>query len=1478
LDALNQIDAAHGRGKIGAVLVAGGGIGGMQAAIDLGNAGYRVYLVEEKTAIGGRMAQLDKTFPTNDCSMCTISPRLVEVDKHPNIEILTNSEILQVQGEAGRFQVKLLIHPRYVDPEKCNACGDCFEVCPVETPNEFDAGLQPRRAIYKLYPQAIPNKAAIDKTGVSPCKDACPTHIHVQGYLALARQGKFKQALALIRKDCPLPSVCGRVCVRFCEKKCTRASFDEAVAINDVKWFLSEQAIDEAPPSIELISDRKAAIIGAGPGGLSCAYYLALNGYQVTVLEKEAEPGGVLRYGIPEYRLPRSILNRDIEYIKQCGVEIRCSVNFGRDVTIEDLRREGFEAFFVAAGCSSPARLGIAGEDLPGVIQGVDFLKDAARGQAIRLGESAVVIGGGNAAIDAARTLVRLGVKDVAILYRRTREEMPAYEEEVESALHEGVKLKFLAAPVEILADGGRACGVRCIEMQLGPADSSGRRRPIPVEGSYFTVNADMVIPAIGQIVDPGVLGALSGVKQARGAVIDVDPITFETSVPGMFAAGDIVTGPRTVIEAISGGKEAAESIRRFFEGDDLRAGRGVSRPIAAPRLDAIQFAPRRRKREMPAEQRRSTFQECHIGLNESDAMAEAGRCLDCGVCSECLECVRVCKPEAIRHDEAPRETVIEVGSIILVPGFDAFEADAKGEYGYGRIRNVVTSLEFERLLSASGPSAGEIKRPSDGKHPVKIAWIQCVGSRDVTCNRDYCSSVCCMYATKEAIIAKEHDPRVEPTIFFNDIRAFGKGFEYYYENARKNLGVRYIKGIVSTVKEEQRTRDLVLVYRNEDGLMASEKFDMVVLSVGLVPSAASRALAERCGIDVNRFGFALTGEFTPNRTSKPGVYVAGAFEAPMDIPEAVMGSAAAAALSGELLSGERNTLVKTKPVPEERDVRGEAPRIGVFVCHCGTNIARVVDVGDVAEYAKGLPNVVHAETNLFTCSTDSAAAIAQTIRDKRINRLVVASCSPRTHEPLFRDVCAEAGINRYLFEMANIRDQCSWVHQSEPAAATAKARDLVRMAAARAARLQPIREHGFQVVRRALVIGGGIAGMTAALSLADQGFEAALVEREDKLGGLALNLRKSLSGEDVASFVADLTKRVRSHPAIKLFTETELLAFSGHVGRFALKIRNRGGHVLDLEGGAVICATGGAEYHASDYLRGQSDKVWTQSELERSIHDEPGRLDRVKSVVMIQCVGSREPDFMHCSRVCCGSALKNALALKERNRSTRVYVLYRDIRTYGFKELLYRRARQAGVLFLRYDSDRKPEVMERDSGLNVVVFDHILGGEASIKADLVVLSVGIRPHPGTEALGALLKVPRNDAGFFMEAHMKLRPLDFTSEGVYLCGLAHGPKYISETLAQARGAAARAAVVLSKEVLQVSGEVSVVDPELCASCLTCVRVCPFHVPALDATTNRAYIEPASCQGCGICASVCPRRAIALQHYTDDQLLAKVSAL
>ena len=835
------------------------------------------------------------------------------------------------------------------------------------------------------------------------------------------------------------------------------------------------------------------------------------------------------------------------------------------------------------------------------------------------------------------------------------------------------------------------------------------------------------------------------------------------------------------------------------------------------------------------------------------------------------------CPAKAVDHSMREEEVEINVGSLILAPGFEPFDATIKSEYGYGRMPNVVTSVQFERILSASGPFQGQVLRPSDGKHPVKVAWIQCVGSRDETCGRDYCSSVCCMYATKEAIIAKEHASEIQPTIFFNDIRAHGKGFERYYESAKDKFGIRYVKGIVSAVKELQQSKNLIMEYSGEDGRKVQEEFDMVVLSVGLVPSPSTGELAQKLGVDVDRFGFCKTEEFKPNMASREGIYVAGAFDAPMDIPESVMHASSAAYLASQGIAEVRGTMVTEKEYPPEIGVAGEEPRVGVFVCRCGTNIARVVDVPSVADYARGLPHVVYADENLYTCSTDTQTKIVEIIKENNLNRVVVASCSPRTHEPLFQDTIREAGLNKYLFEMANIRDQCSWVHATHMPEASEKAKDLVRMAVARAVDLEPLYESPAAIKRRALVIGGGMAGMTAALGVAEQGYEVVLVERENELGGNLRHLYYTVEGSDPQALLSDLLEKIDKEPKVTVYKGAEIKDFLGYVGNYKTAISTADGGTVEIEHGVVILATGATEYEPTEYLCGQSDKVMTQVGLEERIAKHSPDVKGLNSVVMIQCVGSREEGHMYCSRICCTQAVTNAIKLKDENPETEVYVLYRDIRTYGMNELKYREARDKGVTFIRFDVEQKPEVEQVDGKLTVKVFDSVLGTNIIIAPDILVLSAAVRPQPDAVEFSSKLKLPLTQDGFYMEAHMKLRPLDFVNEGMYLCGLAHAPKTISESISQARGAVSRAMTILSKPHLMVSGVISVVDEDRCVACLTCVRSCPFGVPKIN-ERGVAYIEPAACQGCGICASACPRKAITLQHYSDQQVMAKTAVL
>ena len=1001
--------------KKGSVLVVGGGIGGMQASLDLADSGFKVHMVQKEPSIGGTMVMLDKTFPTGDCSMCMISPKMVEVGRHLNIDIHTLAEVMSVEGEEGNFKAKIRLAPRYVDPAKCTGCGECESQCPKKVPSEFDQELGNRKAIYSLFPQAVPNTRAID--------------------------------------------------ARYC-------------------LFLT---------------------------------------------------------------------------------------------------------------------------------------------------------------------------------------------------------------------------------------------------------------------------------SRQKGAKKDV-----------------------------------------------------------------------------------------------------------------CKKCEKACKAGAINYDDKGQEIEVNIGSIILAPGLDRYNAKVRGELGLGRWPNVVTSIQFERILSASGPFKGEVKRPSDGKHPGKVAWIQCVGSRDPHNANPWCSSVCCMYATKQSIIAKEHDKNIKPAIFYMDMRAFGKDFDKYVERAKNEYGVRYQRAMVSAVREDPGSGDLVLRYAAEDGSLIDETFEMVVLSIGFEPHKDAAEFAKTFGIEANAYKFAKTSPLNPVETTRKGVYVTGTYQGPKDIPDTVMQGSAVAGEAMALLAEARGTETIKKELPPEKDVLGEEPRIGVLVCHCGTNIASTVQVEQVVEAVKDLPGVVFATNTLYACSQDTQEFIKQTVKEKNLNRLVVASCTPRTHEPLFQETIRDAGLNKYLFDLADIREQCSWCHMGHKEEATKKAVRIVKMAIAKSRLQEPIKTETVGVTPGCLIIGGGIAGMTAALSLADQGFGVSIVEKENELGGLVRNLYRTLEGNDVQEFLNSRIGQVRSHPKIKVFTGMEVKNTDGFVGNFKTTLADG----TQISHGAIILATGGIEYVPTEYLYKESDRVVTQRELEKKIAE--AEVQAGSRYVMIQCVGSREEPNQYCSRVCCQDAVKNAIAIKEKDTSAQVFILYRDMRTYGLREDYYKKARELGVIFVRYDVNRKPEVAQSGNGISVKTWDYMLNKELHIDADWVVLSAGLRPHPTNDKVGTMYKVTRNPDGYFLEAHVKLRPVDFPSEGIFLAGLAHAPKNLDETITQALASAGRAGVVLSHERLAISGIIAKHRKELCMSCLSCFRVCPFGSPYIGEDGKVAHNE-VKCHGCGICAGICPAKAFQVNNFRDNQILAMIDA-
>jgi len=1533
--------------KVGAVLVIGGGIGGIQSSLDLADSGFKVYLLDKKPSIGGVMAQLDKTFPTNDCSMCILSPKMVDVARHPNIELLSYSELESIDGKEGDFKVKVKKKARYVN-EKCTGCGSCAEVCPVEFPNEFDIGLGKRNAIYVPFPQAVPLRYTIQKQGLQPCRAECPASVGAPGYITLVSHGKFYDALQIIKEKLPFPSICGRVCHRPCEKKCERNKIDESVGIAHIKRFVGDLELKipaiEVPPVVTRA--ESVAIIGGGPAGLTAAHDLVLNGYHVRIFESTPVLGGMMRFGIPRFRLPKEILEREIADILALGVSVQLDMNIGKDMTIDDLFANGYEAVFLAIGAQKGKSLQIEGEELEGVFQATDFLKEVNLGKIIRtpiavvdrktcigcglcapscnyqaivletdkkntnkkfprvlkymckncgkcasicptkailltghrdisprLGNNVVVVGGGNAALDTARTALRLGAKNVTILYRRSRQEMPAEPEwEIDETELEGVTMQYLTSVTKAIGEDGKLKAIECIKMVLGEPDESGRRRPIPIKDSGFTMEIDCIISAIGQEVDLGCMSKDVDLECTPWGTIKVDEITLETNIPGVFSGGDSVIGSGTIIEAIAAGKEAAISIDRYINEKDLREGRDIKPKIAEASFEGVKKKRKVPMKYLPIAERIDNFNEVELGYTEKEAMREANRCLVCGGCADCYECSRNCDAEAINHHMVSEEIEIDVGSVILTPGFSTFDPESKKEYGYKRYPNVITSIEFERLLNASGPTKGHIVRPSDGKEPKKIAFIQCVGSRDHKTN-PYCSSVCCTYAIKEAIVAREHSPELESTIFAMDARTFGGGFEDYRDRSEREYGVKFITSS-RIPRVEETDNETLLIRCVEGGKIAEKEFDMVVLSVGLEPPDDSEILAEKLGIDLNEYGFCSTTPFNPLATTKPGIFVSGAFSEPKDIPETVAQASGTAAMASGIIASERNTLITEKKYPDEIDVIGQEPRIGVFVCQCGINIGGIVDVPAVAEYAKTLPNVVFVGDNLYTCSQDTQVIIKDKIIEHSLNRVVVASCSPRTHEPLFQDTIREAGLNPFLFDMANIRDQCSWVHMKQPEEATEKSKELVKMAVAKSGLLQPLKRSNVEIISSGLIIGGGLAGMTAAIEMSKQGYKVDLIEKTNSLGGNLKRLASTLRGGDPKSLLKEIIDKVEKNKLITVHTEVELQNLEGYVGNFKSTLTNG----ETIEHGVVIVATGAIEYQPTEYQYGNHPNVMTQLEFEHHIAKED---IGPKSVVIIHCVGARDENNTECGRICCSKSIKSALEIKKRYPNVPVYSIFKDIRSYGFKEKFYQEAGENGVIFIKRADDQKPVVSVKGKDLVVSTKDTILDRDLVIKPDIVVLSSAVVANPENKNLAKILKVPLAKNGFFLEAHVKLRPLDFATDGIFVCGLAQGPKFIDETISQACGAVSRACTILSKDTLEAGGIVSFVDEELCGGCGTCETICPYGaitVDMSDPTNLKARTNEILCKGCGSCIPACPECAITMKHFSRNQIMAQILAL
>ena len=849
----------------------------------------------------------------------------------------------------------------------------------------------------------------------------------------------------------------------------------------------------------------------------------------------------------------------------------------------------------------------------------------------------------------------------------------------------------------------------------------------------------------------------------------------------------------------------------------------------------------------------------------------------------KCDICRGVCKMDAIDFKQTAKKVNINVGAIILSSGITPFDPSVKEEYRYKEYENVVTSMDYERLLSSTGPYEGKVLRKTDKKHPKKIAWIQCVGSRRVTPgDNSYCSGACCTYTQKQVILTKDHEPEAECTIFHNDIRSFGKDFERYFQRASAYPGVEFIRSYASVTKEIPGSKNVMVRYATPQDGVKEKEFDMVVLSVGLNPPAAYKEISEKFGIDLNAHGFAKTESSNPIQTNRPGIFVSGAFQGPTDIPESVFTACGAGSQTGELLDYRRGKLSTQRVYPDERDVSQEEPRIGVFVCHCGANISSVVNVPATVEYALTLPNVVYAKQQIFSCATNSAKEITDLAKEKGLNRVVIAACSPRTLEPLFRDTLREAGLNQYYLDMANIREHCSWVHSKQKEEATKKAQDIVRMSVARASRLEPLQEFDLPVNKTALVVGGGIAGMTCALSIAKQGHEVHIVEKAKDLGGMARRLHTTLEGLDVQAYLDNLIQEIYQNPLIHVSHEATIKKVEGYLGNFTTTIETEG-RVKQIQHGASVLAIGAEEYKPDEYLYGQNENVFTHMELGEEIAKGNETVLNAETLVMIQCVGCRNEDRNYCSRVCCSHAVKNALKLKQENPDMKIYILFRDMRTYGFREDAYREASENDVRFIRYEPEDKPVVEEVKEGkktvLRVTVPDYILGKRLELDADVISLAAAVIPSASTKEIAGLFKVTLSPDGYFKEAHVKLKPVEFATDGVFLCGTAHYPKHVPETINQAYGAAGRVLTLLSRDTVTASGSVAKVTEQDCVSCGACITACTYQAIEFVDTPKgkKAWVNPILCKGDGLCSAKCPTNAIILKHFTNDALQHQIDA-
>ena len=900
-----------------AVLVVGGGIAGMQAALEVAESGHQVYLVEKLPSVGGHMLQLDKTFPTMDCASCIGTPKMSQVGLHKSIELMICSEVVEVKGQAGNFNVKIKKNSTFVDISNCTGCGECDKVCPITVPNEWQLGLTERKAVYRPFPQAVPNVFTIDKRGLPPCRATCPAGVNAMGYIALIRQGKYKEALDVLRRTMPFAGVCGRVCMHPCEGECERGKVDEPIAIRYLKRFMADQVIKEGEDKTEPVTldkEDRVAVIGSGPAGIACAYDLIQMGYPVTVFEAAPEPGGLLRYGIPEYRLPNEIVDAEIGYVQALGVEVKCNTPV---TSLDELFKQGYKAIFTAAGAWKSQQMDIPGEDADGVLPALEFLRQVLSGEKVKIGKKIAVSGGGNAAVDAARVSKRLGAEEVTIVYRRSRAEMPAADEEIEAAEEEGIDIKILSTPVKVLTDNGKVKGIQNIRMELGAPDDSGRRRPIPIEGSEYEMEVDNVIMAVGQSVDKDMVpGKL---ELTRRGTIAVDQVTLATNIDGVFAGGDVASGPADVISAVAAGKEAAISIDRYLRGIDLKEGRPEPRErVKEVDKKGVQKKPRQKMPTLELVERKG-FEEVELGFTEEMAIEEANRCLNCSVCCECLQCVAVCERQVIDHGMKDEYIDVEVGAIIIATGYDTFDPTPMTQYGYQKYDNVITSFEFERMVSSTGPTAGHIQL-KDGSEPEAVAIIHCVGSRDQNYH-EYCSRVCCMYGLKHAHQIKEKTG-ADVYQMYIDMRCFGKMYEEFYKRV-SDEGVNFVRGKVAQVTniaqtDEEKDKLIVVCEDTLLGTMIRVPVDMVILSIALEPRPDSEEVASVFSLQQSGDGFFQERHYKlgPMDTQTDGIFMAGCCQGPKDIPDTVAQAIGAAAKALALVTrGEVGTLAEEELV-----------------------------------------------------------------------------------------------------------------------------------------------------------------------------------------------------------------------------------------------------------------------------------------------------------------------------------------------------------------------------------------------------------------------------------------------------------------------------------------------------------------------------------------------------------------------------------